>query len=368
MAVTNKRKQWTDVSMSAAVDSVIKENRSLREASRLYNVPLESLRRRVNGSVPLYCRPGPPTVLTDEEEKLLAEYLIKMADMGFGLSRERVMSTAYSIVTKSHRQHPFNNGMAGRAWFEGFLRRHPNLTIRSPQPLSYCRAFNANHETISDFYGKLGAIYGRLNLLSKPMQIYNCDETGVTIVFKPGKVIAKLGRSNVYSVSAAERGKTRTVLSCVSACGFVVPPMIVYPHKRAVPTQLREGAYPNTLFTVSDTGWSNSELYLQWFQFFLSNIPPTRPVLLIQDGHQSHVSIELIELARENGVNLLCLPSHTSHLLQPLDVGVFKSFKSNFNKMCMNYISDFPGRVVTEDVISSIIGKAYPLAFTPIKL
>ena len=53
------------------------------------------------------------------------------------------------------------------------------------------------------------------------------------------------------------------------------------------------------------------------------NIPPSRPVLLYQNGHASHVSIELIELARLNDMHLLCLPSHTSHLLQPLDVSVF---------------------------------------------
>ena len=66
------------------------------------------------------------------------------------------------------------------------------------------------------------------------------------------------------------------------------------------------------------------ELYLQWFDFFLHSIPPTRPVLLIQDGHVSHMSVELIELARANNIHLSCLPSHTTHILQPLDVGVFK--------------------------------------------
>ena len=50
-----------------------------------------------------------------------------------------------------------------------------------------------------------------------------------------------------------------------------------------------------TLF--SEKGWVNKEIYLEWFEFFVKNIPPARPVLLIQDGHISHVSVELIELA-----------------------------------------------------------------------
>ena len=221
--------------MSAAVESVLKVNRGLREASRLYNVPIETLRRRVTGSVAVGCKPGPPIVLTDVEEEKLAEYLVQMADMGFGVSREGVMGMAYTIVTKSQCKHPFSKGTAGRAWFEGFLRRHPKLTIRSPQLLSYCRALCASRETLSDFFGKLGAIYGKLNLISKPMQIFNSDDTCVNIVFKSGKIVAELGRRNVYSVPAAERGKTHTILYCVSACGFVVPPMMVYPRKRPVP-------------------------------------------------------------------------------------------------------------------------------------
>ena len=107
------------------------------------------------------------------------------------------MGIAFSIVNETGRQHPFHNGMAGRAWFDGFMRRHLRITVRSPQALSYCRAISANEETISDFFRKLGSIYGKLNLVSKPMNSYNSDETGVTIVFKPGKVVAEMGCKNV---------------------------------------------------------------------------------------------------------------------------------------------------------------------------
>ena len=68
----------------------------------------------------------------------------------------------------------------------------------------------------------------------------------------------------------------------------------------------------------------NSEVSI----FLGKNIPPARPVILIQHGHALHVSISLIEVARANDVHILCLPAHTTHLLQPLDVGVFKSFKA----------------------------------------
>ena len=51
---------------------------------------------------------------------------------------------------------------------------------------------------LSDFFGKLRALYGKLNLISKPMQIYNSDETGVTVVHKPSKVVVELGRIEMF--------------------------------------------------------------------------------------------------------------------------------------------------------------------------
>ena len=76
---------------------------------------------------------GPPTVLTDDEEKQLADYCVKIADMGFGLSQEDVMLTAFRIAENSGRKHPFTKGSAGRSWFDGFKYCHPSLAIRSAQ-------------------------------------------------------------------------------------------------------------------------------------------------------------------------------------------------------------------------------------------
>ena len=107
---------------------------------------------------------------------------------------------------------------------------------------------------VADLFAKLGAIYGRLNLVTKPMQVYKADETGVTIVHKPGKVLAQLGRRHVYSIASAEKGKTHTVVSCVSASGMVLPPMMIYPRKQSVPHNFQQDCVPNTLFVNSETG------------------------------------------------------------------------------------------------------------------
>ena len=126
---------------------------------------------------------------------------------------------------------------------------------------------------------------------------------------------------------------------------------MIYPRKRAVPESMKIGAVPGTIFVTSDNGWITQEIYFEWFKFFIKSIPPPRPVLLIKDGHGSHITLDVIELARKNDIHLLCLPSHTSHILQPLDIGVFKSFKSGYSKACRIYKMENPGRVITSEVI-----------------
>ena len=127
------------------------------------------------------------------------------------------------------------------------------------------------------------------------------------------KAVTELGRRNVWEVASAEKGKTDTVVTCVSASGFSVPPMLIYPRKRLT-ERLKNGAFPAMLFACSDNGWINQVLCLEWFRFFVASIPPTRPVLLIEDAHSSHISLEVIKLAKENDIytsSLFACPHYT---------------------------------------------------------
>ena len=77
----------------------------------------------------------------------------------------------------------------------------------------------------------------------------------------------------------------------------------------------------------------DSELFIKWMEkIFLKFAVPERPIILFIDGHKSHVTLDVIDMARNNDVILFCLPPHTTHALQPLDVAIFKSFKNHFSK------------------------------------
>ena len=91
-------------------------------------------------------------------------------------------------------------------------------------------------------------------------------------------------------------------------------------------------------------------------------------MLLIEDGHGSHITLDVIELARANNIHLLCLPAHTSLILQTLDIGVFKSFKSGYSKACRKYLMANSGRVITSEVIASLVSETWAQSITPVNI
>ena len=95
-----KRGLWSLEVMKSAVKAVEKGN-GLREAARMLNVPVETLRRRVAGEVPIQCRPGPKPILTADEETAISKYCVRMAEMGFDLTRDDLLRVGFLVAEKS---------------------------------------------------------------------------------------------------------------------------------------------------------------------------------------------------------------------------------------------------------------------------
>ena len=77
--------------------------------------------------------------------------------------------------------------------------------------------------------------------------------------------------------------------------------------------------------------------FVMWMtDLFIPSLPEDRhgPVLLILDGHASHVSYEVRRLALQHNISL---PSHLTHILQPLDIGVFKGMKSTWDNVASSF-------------------------------
>ena len=85
---------------------------------------------------------------------------------------------------------------------------------------------------------------------------------------------------------------------------------------------------------VSPNGWTNNEIGLHWLKEVFDKYTKARTIgkyrLLILDGHGSHVTPAFDLYCTEIGIIVLCMPAHSSHLLQPLDVGCFSALKRSY--------------------------------------
>ena len=63
--------------------------------------------------------------------------------------------------------------------------------------------------------------------------------------------------------------------------------------------------------------------------------------------------METIDLAVENKIYIICLPSYTTHLLQPLDVGIFKSVKKEWKEITATYYRLKKFKIIDKKYFSS---------------
>ena len=117
------RKQWMDREMLAAIDDV-KQGMSCNKAADAHCVPRSTLKDRISGRVIHGRNPGPVCYLSSEEESLLADYLLKASDMGYGKTRRDVCCIVESYLKQkgSLKGERVSNG-----WWDKFLRRNPTL-------------------------------------------------------------------------------------------------------------------------------------------------------------------------------------------------------------------------------------------------
>ena len=128
------------------------------------------------------------------------------------------------------------------------------------------------------------------------------------------------------------------------------------------------GGPVGTFYGVNESRWMDSINFLSWFhnQFMSAVCPLTEsgPVLLIFDGRYSHVSLELFKLLRDNDIHLLCLPHNTTHILQPLDVGLFGVLKKHWHKVLKEYQLQTKGGKTCKETFPKLLTSIW-VAFTP---
>ena len=105
--------------------------------------------------------------------------------------------------------------------------RHPNLALRTADPLSYSRSNAVTPETLDHYFTFLWKTLTEHDLLDRPSMIFNMDESGMPLDHKQLKRIAERGVKKVHGHASGNKAQI-TTLACANAAGTAPPPMMIF--------------------------------------------------------------------------------------------------------------------------------------------
>ncbi|RJE17441.1 Pogo transposable element, partial [Aspergillus sclerotialis] len=301
-----------------------KEFPSIRETARRFQVPHATLQRRCNGQT---FRPDTRAnnyKLTLNEEESLLQWILSMDTRGSAPRPSIVRDMANILLAKR------GGGVVGKNWASNYIQRHPELKSRYSRRYNYQRAKCEDLKVIQPWFDLVRRTIDKNGIQTE--DIYNFDETGFAMgLIATAKVVTRAEYHGRRSVLQPGNREWVTSIECVNSTGFVLPPTIIFKGK----TYHYEAWY-NDLphdwrIEISDNGWTTDEIGLRWLekQFIPSTTNRTKGKyrLLVLDGHGSHLTPNFDRLCSQNDIIPICMPPHSSHLLQPLDIGCFAPLK-----------------------------------------
>ncbi|XP_047135220.1 uncharacterized protein LOC124812486 [Hydra vulgaris] len=164
------------------------------------------------------------------------------------------------------------------------MKRQPELSLRTLEATSFAQSTAFNRHTVGEFFQNLKTVRNRYKF--DLYCTYDVDETGLTTVQKPVKVLAGKGSKQVERITSAERGTLVTVFCASNAIG------------NSIPIADLEGP-PGCVGFANPSGWMNSDIFIEWIKHFVrySNWSRESLALLLLDSHKSHISVRALDLA-----------------------------------------------------------------------
>ena len=292
---------------------------------------------------------------------------MKIARMFYGLPVVEFLKLLYTyaiaVGSKAIPEAWERSHQATRDWYYGFMKRHPTLTLKTPEGMSIARIMAFNRTNVDLFFNIFCQAMDKYGF--RPERIFNLDESSVTTVMKPVRVLCERGRP-VASQISRERGASMTFVGIINAAGSFIPPVFIIPRKRWNETFMR-GTIDGSKGIFHQNGWMNGELFLETLQHIQSKTycSVDNKILLIMDNAECHMNIHAVEYAIENGIVIVTLPPHTTAKLQPLDVGVFGPFKTHLRALQNDFHLMNPNKPITEHHLPELACKAWIRACTP---
>ncbi|XP_065658540.1 uncharacterized protein LOC136083060 [Hydra vulgaris] len=278
--------------------------------------------------------------MPEKVEKELVTYLLRAADIHFGLTPTEVKKLAFQLAIKNNMK-VLNSWVAkGTSW--------------QPQATSLSRATSFNKQNVASFFSNLQYCMQKYSF--SPNDIWNMDETTVQ---QPKKVIAKKGLKQVGAITSAERGTLVTLACTINAIGNSIPPFLFF--RKNFKDHFLISAPTGSAGDANPSRWMKEENFVKYLKHFVGNTKCTKekPCLLLLDNHETHLSIEGLDLAKNNGIVMLTFPPHCTHKLQPLDKAVYGPLKNYINTAMTSWLVMNPGKTVTIYDIPIIVNIAF---------
>lgn len=173
--------------------------------------------------------------------------------------------------------------------------------------------------------------------------------------------MVKRGDKTVYSFISNDEKECLTTLVTCNASGQIPPPMIVYSYKR-IPKAVVDKVPQNWGIGRSENGWMTGETFFEYivniFSPWLLAQKIQFPVILFLDGHKSHLTLTLSEFCSKNNIIVVALCPNATHILQPLDVAVFRSLKMEWKKSVHCWRMDHNGQKLSREQFAPILETA----------
>ena len=291
-------------------------------AARDFDVAPRTLQRRWKGGDSKSTRPSTNKALTDEQEQAIRDYIERLDKIN-QCARPRMIVGAANYIIR------FENRTIGHQWLKRFLARNPEFSVRKQKPLASERKDSHNVHDMAEYFSKLERVMKEKGITQ--LDVWNMDETGFRIGCGRAQLVVTLDTRKPLRMTDPDNRDYITSVECISSADEVIPPLIILAEVHILHKWCQENDLDGkTLIGTSETGYSNDDLAMDWLHHFIHHTKNRRHgawLLLVIDGSGSHSTIPFLELATVNNIVLFRLPAHSTHLTQPLDVGVFQPYK-----------------------------------------
>lgn len=218
-------------------------------------------------------------------------------------------------------------------WARKFLRQRENLDFKPVKRLERKRIEASDPTIVNQFFDTLTDFFDRYHY--HPNLIANYDETHLSPGTNIKKQVTLPNKSAVVPIPPKGYHVTLGVL--IFADGSHGEPLVIIPGKKLPPDI--EGYLHDASVSTSANGWITREIFQDYIQkVVIEEFRKRRTILgdrnahclLFVDPHNSRESVDALNSLRSNNIDTIALPSHLSHLIQPLDQRVFPVFKQKF--------------------------------------